>query len=59
MRRELIHANANIGGVIGFAAFAIGIVVIDDGADPVGLSADQVGWDDQEGIECSVGKAAV
>ena len=57
---ELIHANANISGVIGFAAFGIRIVVIDDGADPpVGLSANQIGWDDQEGIECGVGKAAV
>ena len=59
MRMELIHANANIRGVIGFTAFTIRIVVIDDGADPIGLSADQIGWDNQESVECGVGKAAV
>lgn len=37
---DLIHADANISGVIGFAAFGIRIVVIDDGTDPISLSAD-------------------
>ncbi len=56
---DLIHADADVSRVVGFATFGKRAVVVDDRADPVILAADQIGRNHQEGVVGGIRKTAI